>query len=760
MKIPSCKISRFTTSTLILLCFFVIQKSHGDPPPGYYDSANGLTGTPLRNALHDIIDGHSSFSYDSAKDNLWEIVEPEGGEIRCIYSGRITTSLMRDTDGMNAEHIWPQSRGSGSVPPRSDMHHLFVVDSTWNSRRGSLRFKDVPNPDPDDISPIGARVDNSVGFEPPDLYKGDVARAIFYFSIRYEIEVINNADIGGSNSTTADDMMGELSTLINWHLNDPPSQYEMSRNERIFSLQGNRNPFIDNPEFLADLFEIAPDAPAIFADTNPEIPRWNTPVTIEARIISGENIDSTTVSAFYRIGDAGPFAELPMNLQTGNLNDGMWQTSTTIPAQPGDTRVEYYLTASDVSANMTREPENDQLFYLSEPPAPPNLSISTVPSTPIYDVPTGFNVQITSELDINSNTPAVYYRLGNSGEFSALPLSLDSGTLTNGTWTSTMNIPVQPADTLVQYFAEAADSDGTLTREPLAGQYSFTIFEPDPPVILAMTNPEFPLIGEPITIIADIVAEEQMNASSVIASYTTTTGDSGNIPMSLTSGSLLDGRWEADTTVTVLQDGAIFSFAVSGQDDGERSSRDPEAGFKNIEITATPTELDISGYKLIESDSSITMTFPANTTIPANGFIIVGRRATEQEFEALWGPLPQGVQYINSFEIVGNNGIVINGSEVFTLEDSESNIIDGPSDTGTLSAQNGRVVRTASDSNSWAVGQAGDASPGMIEIEGTGAGLIITEFSDPDNAFEEAFVEIYYDAPSVEVIPPTQMLTY
>jgi endonuclease I/fibronectin type 3 domain-containing protein len=221
-------------------------------PAGYYNSAENLTGAPLKTALFNIIKGHTSLSYNAAKTRLWSTVDNRGGYVQCIYTGRVSHSTNPDSDGMNTEHSWPQSRGAGSTPARSDLHHLFVTDAGWNAQRSSMIFRRITNPT--DTSPIGAKVNGNVGFEPPDEYKGDIARALFYFHVRYNYPLTDSAPLNGSNDSGADDNMGRLTELLQWHEQDPPSSFERNRNDRIYGIQRNRNPFIDRPEFVCKMF--------------------------------------------------------------------------------------------------------------------------------------------------------------------------------------------------------------------------------------------------------------------------------------------------------------------------------------------------------------------------------------------------------------------------------------------------------------------------------------------------------------------------
>jgi deoxyribonuclease I len=157
---------------------------------------------------------------------------------------------------INTEHTWPQSRfrslglGLSRSYPRSDLHHLYPTDSERNSARGNHPFGEVGRvanrgTPSCTLSKLGYLSDSADGdfvyggrlyFEPPDAHKGNVARALFYFSVRYSLPIGKT----------------EESFLRKWHKEDPVDMAEKKRNQIIFGNQRNRNPFIDHPE-LADL---------------------------------------------------------------------------------------------------------------------------------------------------------------------------------------------------------------------------------------------------------------------------------------------------------------------------------------------------------------------------------------------------------------------------------------------------------------------------------------------------------------------------
>ncbi len=248
---------KFLTIFSVLIIAGLTTALAADPPPNYYNSTTGLSGNALLNALESIIDNHNNYGYNTAKEHLWENVDHAGGgNVYLIYLGGTRFAPTRDTNGTNAEHTWPQSRGADASVPRTDMHHLIVSDSTMNSRRGNLPYDNVSNPDYEEN---GNKIDNGRAFEPRDAVKGDIARAQFYMAVRYSADngfsLVNGTNPSGNQ-------MGSLSTMLEWHLADPPDAREHERHERIYALQGNRNPFIDDPGFAPRIWGGATPSPS------------------------------------------------------------------------------------------------------------------------------------------------------------------------------------------------------------------------------------------------------------------------------------------------------------------------------------------------------------------------------------------------------------------------------------------------------------------------------------------------------------------
>ena len=198
-----------------------------------------------------------------------------------LYSGRSTPKTSNGSgsvassngDNWNREHSWPKSRGFPSTndEPYTDIHHLRPTDISVNSARGSLSFDEsdralfdseiTEESDPqlraEVLAQTAQNFKDSDSFEPRAEVKGDVARMMLYMDTRYEaggtyIDLVLTNDLGNNGGT-----LGKLCTLLQWNMADPVSDFERNRNYAAYQYQGNRNPFIDNPEWVELLYPIA-----------------------------------------------------------------------------------------------------------------------------------------------------------------------------------------------------------------------------------------------------------------------------------------------------------------------------------------------------------------------------------------------------------------------------------------------------------------------------------------------------------------------
>jgi endonuclease I len=196
----------------------------------FYAGLDGLRDKALLEAIKKGIGNHRSVDYTDARRFVMLQIDNYDSYIECIYTGKVIPARqMPKSTTMNIEHSWPQSKGATGIA-KSDMHHLFPTDPIANSTRSSLPFGMVDNPK---WAEGGSECDLKK-FEVRSKYRGNIARARFYFSTRYGKLISGN----------------EEEVLRRWHKEDPVDANEKARNDRVEEVQGNRNPFIDHPELV------------------------------------------------------------------------------------------------------------------------------------------------------------------------------------------------------------------------------------------------------------------------------------------------------------------------------------------------------------------------------------------------------------------------------------------------------------------------------------------------------------------------------
>lgn len=255
-------------------------------PADYYNSATGLSGYSLKTALHKII-SHKTFSYNYSevgsfypqtdadlyyeKDNSVLDIYSENPTGADAYEYNFTQNIgaaNAEGKGWNKEHIMPQSTFYSDYPMNSDLHFIVPADARINQLRSNYPYgkcgakvyytfsngsqictNGTPN----------ATYTGSV-YEPIDEFKGDVARSILYFAIRYEGKLggflvetdaspaKDRSPLNGTEEQAYDPSF--LALLLSWNAMDPVSQREIDRNNAIYLVQKNRNPLIDHPEFV------------------------------------------------------------------------------------------------------------------------------------------------------------------------------------------------------------------------------------------------------------------------------------------------------------------------------------------------------------------------------------------------------------------------------------------------------------------------------------------------------------------------------
>jgi len=266
-------------------------------PEGYYLEAEGKTGVELQEALHQIIDDHTVLSYSALWSAFQSTDKKDDGSVWDMYSDipggspAYTYTFVSDQCGnysgegscYNREHSFPKSWFNDGSPMYTDLFHLYPTDGWVNGKRSNYPFGETDNPNwtstnGSKLGPCSVNGYTGTIFEPLDEYKGDFARTYFYMATRYYEE-----DAGWAGSPMVDGaqpLPWAREMLVRWHTEDPVSQKERDRNEAVYALQGNRNPYIDHPEYVsllytgASLDELAPVVDSITVIHSQMIRLW------------------------------------------------------------------------------------------------------------------------------------------------------------------------------------------------------------------------------------------------------------------------------------------------------------------------------------------------------------------------------------------------------------------------------------------------------------------------------------------------------
>lgn len=350
-------------------------------PPGYYASVDASSPGALRTTLNAVIDDHQIFPYTSGSTDTWDILKKadqdpsDSGKILDVYKNK---SFTKGSGSYNREHTWPNSLGfpdnNGKNYPYTDCHQLFLCDIAYNSARGNMPYGNTGG----GANELTTLFNNGVGggsgvypgnsdwedgtfFEVWGDRRGDIARAMFYMDVRYEggnhgitgwsepdlvltdnLSLIYGSQTGNNESVA---YMGLLSVLLQWHAADPVDAKEMNRNNQVFSYQGNRNPFIDHPEWVDCLF-----GGSCGVDTTPPAAPTALVATASGTDISLDWADNSEQDlAGYHVwrslNAGGPYTELTASLTASSswFDGGL----------TGGVSYYYVVTAEDLAMNVS-----------------------------------------------------------------------------------------------------------------------------------------------------------------------------------------------------------------------------------------------------------------------------------------------------------------------------------------------------------------------------------------------------------------------
>lgn len=276
---------------LLLAFLFIASNAFAQAPSGYYDKADGKKGSALKTVLGEIISaGFNTISYDG----LWAAykttdLRPDG-KIWDMYSNSTNFDPDRGHSGnyhgegdvYNREHSFPKSWFNEGKPMYSDLVHVVPTDGYVNNRRSNYPFGEVASvsyKSNDGFSKVGG-CNSAIGysgtvFEPNDEYKGDFARIYFYMATRYEDQISSWSSpmLAGNKYPAYSDWA--LKILLRWAKEDPVSQKEIDRNNGVYELQHNRNPFVDYPGLEQYVWGAYKDI--AFDSQNYQVPENTTP---------------------------------------------------------------------------------------------------------------------------------------------------------------------------------------------------------------------------------------------------------------------------------------------------------------------------------------------------------------------------------------------------------------------------------------------------------------------------------------------------
>ncbi|MBQ9585569.1 MAG: endonuclease [Muribaculaceae bacterium] len=242
---------------LFALALIFAMNASANVPTGYYNSIDGKRGQDLKNAVHQLLKNHTVMTYSSLwyhfqstdchfenPNQVWDMYS----NITRYYRGASAVS------GMNREHSFPKSWWGGTqVDAYTDLNHLYPSDADANMAKNNYPLGEVSTASFNNgctkvgTPKAGQGGGSSTVFEPDDEYKGDFARTYFYMATCYQ-DYTWKYTYMVSNTSWQTLNQWSINLLLKWSREDPVSDKEVARNEAVYKIQNNRNPYIDNPQ--------------------------------------------------------------------------------------------------------------------------------------------------------------------------------------------------------------------------------------------------------------------------------------------------------------------------------------------------------------------------------------------------------------------------------------------------------------------------------------------------------------------------------
>ncbi|SEE55192.1 Por secretion system C-terminal sorting domain-containing protein [Tenacibaculum sp. MAR_2010_89] len=668
--------------TLLLMSFAVFSQI-----PSYYNDVNlNQTGTSLKDALATkIISTHATnLTYTPG---VWDALKQtdldltNNSKVVLIYGysdsdGNYVTDRTRSKDDnggsagsqWNREHVYPKSLGNpnlGTSGAGADVHHLRPADISFNSQRSSKKF----------AQGSGNAGDSSGGWYPGDEWKGDVARMMMYMYLRYGSQCLpKNVAIGTAAASDAN----MISLLLQWNAEDPVSNFEKQRNPIIQNLQGNRNPFIDNPAFATKIWG-GPQAEDLFGNGNSN----DTQAPTAPTNLTTSNITETTVN-------------LSWNAATDNTGVAGYDVYRNSNKLTTVTSTNYQVTGLNASTSYN--------FYIKAKDAANNISIASntvnITTTSAPTSGTATDLLISEYIEGSSYNKAI--ELAN---FTGNTINLSNYTLkkasNGGGWTSTLTLSGQLTNGKTYVIAHSSAS-ATVKNKAQKTDTSVLSFNGNDAVGLFKNNVLIDVIGNPTsssTFAKDKTLQRKSSIKSPNSNYTTSEWNSlskdtfnglglhsidGGTPADTqapTTPSNLTGSTITKTSVNLSWNASTDNTAVTGYDVYKGSTKITTVTTTNFNVTGLSAATSYNFYvrakdaanNVSSSSNTITITTLANTVTYCSS------KGNNASYEYIDNVAIGGIS-----NVTGNN----NGSADFTAQ------------TGNLTYGNNTIIVSAGFSSS------------------------------------------------------------
>ncbi|RBW56685.1 hypothetical protein DS884_14610 [Tenacibaculum sp. E3R01] len=608
--------------TLLLMSFAVFSQI-----PSYYNDVNlNQTGTSLKDALATkIISTHATnLTYTPG---VWDALKQtdldltNNSKVVLIYGysdsdGNYVTDRTRSKDDnggsagsqWNREHVYPKSLGNpnlGTSGAGADVHHLRPADISFNSQRSSKKF----------AQGSGNAGDSSGGWYPGDEWKGDVARMMMYMYLRYGSQCLpKNVAIGTAAASDAN----MISLLLQWNAEDPVSNFEKQRNPIIQNLQGNRNPFIDNPAFATKIWG-GPQAEDLFGNGNSN----DTQAPTAPTNLTTSNITETTVNLSWNAATDN----------TGVTGYDVYRNSNKLTTV---TSTNYQVTGLNASTSYN--------FYIKAKDAANNISIASntvnITTTSAPTSGTATDLLISEYIEGSSYNKAI--ELAN---FTGNTINLSNYTLkkasNGGGWTSTLTLSGQLTNGKTYVIAHSSAS-ATVKNKAQKTDTSVLSFNGNDAVGLFKNNVLIDVIGNPTsssTFAKDKTLQRKSSIKSPNSNYTTSEWNSlskdtfnglglhsidGGTPADTqapTTPSNLTGSTITKTSVNLSWNASTDNTAVTGYDVYKGSTKITTVTTTNFNVTGLSAATSYNFYvrakdaanNVSSSSNTITIITLANT---------------------------------------------------------------------------------------------------------------------------------------------------